>query len=242
MRNALFALAIICPILASAQNYQGVVRIGLLEYPPHIVFDDDIGPLPGYMSKIVEGSGYQAKFIRMLPERGLRELNKGNIDFLMPLKTMEAKVSVLSLPILHSVPGLCFKKDKFIPILSATHRFDDLIVGMPNGYYVVDALASSQAMLLEVKGDDAISRGIDLTQRGRIDAFYHPNPSHVYYEGNPTYKEVACSSFHGYFIAANIAVSPKIKQQVLHAVESQFVEQMQSENYELYLSRLRRNR
>lgn len=210
--------------------------IGVLEYPPHVTFDKTDSTLIKYVNKTLKDAGYKAIYLHLLPERGLRELQKGQIDLLLPFDKRDSRVATLSQPILHSVPGLCFKKENFIPILSATHRFKGLQVGVQAGQHVVEALAKSEANLVNIKGSDAINRGIYLTQRSRIDAFYHPNPSQVYHKGNLSYKEVACSSFHGYFIGIHIAVSPHFGDEQTSKVDAVFSKKLRSQNYEYFLS------
>ena len=101
-------------------------------------------------------------------------------------------------PIFHAIPGLCFKKENFIPILSATHRLDSLTIGIASGIKPLPIIEASGGVLVPLKGQDATNRGIDLTQRGRISAIYHLSPQKVYHSKNPLYKELACSYFHGY--------------------------------------------
>ena len=101
------------------------VRVGLVEYPPHLNFNGDVAnsKLYQYIEKTFNDNGFNVQFIKYPINRGKVELEKGFIDLLLPYDDIKHKVRVLSAPLFHSVPGLCFKKDKFIPILSATHRF-----------------------------------------------------------------------------------------------------------------------
>lgn len=193
-------------------------------------------PLYQYINSMLVSKGYDVEFVRLPGKRGKIEVNKGTIDLLLPFEEESDLIKKLSLPIFHSMPGLCFKKENFIPILSATHRFADLIIGVPSGASVVSALKNSEALLLDLKGDDAINRGIDLTQRGRIDAFYHPSPIKVYHLKNKLYKEVACSYFHGYSTGVYIAVSASMSEEKLKIIEQMFKEIMSELSYEYYFA------
>jgi hypothetical protein len=225
--------------LIIAFNSQGEkLQVGLVEYPPHLNFDMDNEhtPLYEYVNKWLNTLNMEVEYVRFPTERGIRELKNGNIDILFPLDVEIEGVRTLKTPLFHSVPGLCFKRKNFIPILSATHRFNNLLVGVPTGIKIVSALENSHALIVELKGDDAISRGIDLTQRGRIDAFYHPYPLQVYHRENTKYKEVACSSFHGYKTAVHIAVSPKLSQSKYDLIESAYKNAIDEISYDFYFA------
>lgn len=85
-------------------------------------------------------------------ERATIELLKGTVDVLMPIPLEKETMRTLSLPIFHSVPGLCFKKENFIPILSTIHRLDDLTIGVPVSSTTVAGLTASKANLVQIKG------------------------------------------------------------------------------------------
>lgn len=214
------------------------IKIGLIDFPPHIDFNEgnSQSPLLNYLKNAFNSADMRVKFVRFPGARGKIELEKGTIDLLLPVDDDGSNIKKLSLPVFHSIPGLCFKKENFIPILSATHRFDNLLVGVPIGVNVVSALADSNALLVSVKGDDAINRGIELTQRGRLDAFYHPNPNKVYHRKNKLFKEVACSSFHGYSTDVNIAVSPKEPAKKFRLIDKAYREAMKKSSYEYYFA------
>ena len=214
------------------------LQVGLVEYPPHLNFDmeNENTPLYEYVNEWLNNLNVKIEYVRLPTERGIKELQNGNIDLLFPLDVEIEGDRTLQTPIFHSVPGLCFKRKNFIPILSATHRFENLLVGVPTGVKIVSALENSNALIVELKGDDAISRGIDLTQRGRIDAFYHPYPLQVYHRENPKYQEVACSSFHGYQTAVHIAVSPKLSKYKYDLIESVYKEAMEKITYDYYFA------
>ena len=224
--------------LFAGSTYSKSLKIGIVEYPPHLIFQKNqvSGKLFDYINNVLSPLNYDIEIVRLPNGRGVLELKKGNVDMLLPYDDVTKGIDTLASPLFHPVPGLCFKKENFIPILSATHRFKELTVGVPLGASIVPALKNSEAILLEIKGDDAISRGIALTQIGRIDAFYHPYPKQVYHRENPKYQEVACSSFHGYQNAVHIAVSPKLSKQMLDSIESSYKKAMEDITYDYYFA------
>jgi len=229
---------ILLNLIISFQSQGEKLRVGLVEYPPHLNFDmkNKDTPIFEYVDRWLNNLNVKIEYVRLSTERGITEIQNGNVDILFPLDVEIEGVRTLQTPLFHSVPGLCFKREKFIPILSATHRFNNLLVGVPTGVRIVSALENSRALIVELKGNDAIKRGIHLTQRGRIDAFYHPYPKQVYHRENPKYQEVACSSFHGYQNAVHIAVSPKLSKQMLDSIESSYKKAMEDITYDYYFA------
>jgi len=229
---------ILLNLIISFQSQGEKLRVGLVEYPPHLNFDmkNEDAPLYKYVDGWLNNLSVEIEYVRLSTERGIKEIQNGNIDLLFPLDVEIDGVKNLETPLFHSVPGLCFKRKKFIPILSATHRFNNLLVGVPTGVKIVSALESSKALIVELKGDEAIRRGIDLTQRGRIDAFYHPYPVQVYQRENPKYQEVACSSFHGYQNPVHIAVSPKLSKNRVQLIESAYQKALDAISYDYYFA------
>jgi len=216
------------------------LRVGLIDFPPHLSFDEELtnSPLYQYVNKILDSLNYTVEYVKLPSERAYLELTKGQLDILLPISLPANKdeVSTPFTPIFHSVPGLCFKKENFIPILSATHRFDDLTIGIPAASSPVLALTNSEAKLIPIKGENATSRGIELTQRGRFDAFYHPSPIKVYHRNSPLYKEVACSYFHGYSTPMHIAVANKLSKQTTEIIHRAFETAMKNQSYEFYFA------
>ncbi|WP_170309648.1 transporter substrate-binding domain-containing protein [Litorilituus lipolyticus] len=199
----------------SQQAVTKSINIGVIEYPPHITFQGSKieGKLIKYISSVFTKEGYDIEITQLPRGRAIVELQKGNIELLLPYDELHEEIKVLTSPLFHAMPGLCFRKENFIPILSATHQFKHLTVGAPVGTPVVSALKNSQAVLVPLIGDNSIKRGIDLTQRGRIDAFYHPSPVQVYHQENTEFKELACSYFHGYSNGVYVAVKPNMSQE-----------------------------
>mgnify|MGYP003860186935 CR=1 FL=1 len=215
-----------------------VIRVGLIDYPPHINFDENLSksPLYQYINRTLQPLGYTIKFVKLPRERATIELVKGRVDVLMPVPLENESMKILSLPIFHSVPGLCFKKENFIPILSAIHRLDDLTIGVPVSSTIVAGLSASKANLLQIKGENATNRGIEMTQRGWLDAFYHPSPVKVYHRKNPSYKEVACSYFHGYSTPVYIAISNTLPKETFNLINSTYQKAITKESYEYYFA------
>ncbi len=214
------------------------LSVGLIDYPPHINFDEDISksPLYQYINEMLKTQGFTVTFIKLPRKRASVELLKGRIDMLMPLPLNDENIKTLASPIFHSVPGLCFKKQNFIPILSATHRLNTLTIGVPDDISLVPALTDSTASLVYLKGKNATSRGMEMTQRGRFDAFYHPSPVTVYHRKNPLYKELACSYFHGYSTPIYIAVSPSLPSDVFAIINSAYQKTLKEQSYEYYFA------
>jgi len=227
---------IIC--LFSCEAASQSIKIGFTDYPPHISFDEDYkkSPLYQYINKMLSPLNFEIKYVKLPRERAFIELSRGRVDMLMPIPLENNEVKILSLPIFHSIPGLCFKKENFIPILSATHRFDNLTIGVPTSIPLVSALTDSKARLIPLKGENVTSRGIELTQRGRVDAFYHPSPIKVYHRKNPLYKEVACSYFHGYSTPIYIAVAKTLPKEVFDLINSTYEEAISKQSYEYYFA------
>jgi len=222
----------------SAKVNAQVIRVGLIDYPPHINFDEDLlkSPLHQYIERTLQPLGFTIKYIKLPRERATIELFKGSVDVLMPVPLENESMKRLSLPIFHSVPGLCFKKENFIPILSAIHRLDDLTIGVPVSSTVVAGLTDSKANLLQIKGENATNRGIEMTQRGWLDAFYHPSPIKVYHRKNPAYKEVACSYFHGFSTPVYIGISSKLPQKTFNLINSTYQKAIAKQSYEYYFA------
>jgi hypothetical protein len=229
-------LVILCISLSVSAT---TIKIGLIEYPPHMDFKKEFSEskLIQYTTDFFKTHGLQAEFFKYPNRRGVIELKKGSIDLLLPYDDAEKSVRVLSKPLFYSVPGLCFKKEKFIPILSALHRLKGLKVGIPPGVPVVSVLKNSGAILIDLQGSDVIERGLALTQRDRLDAFYHPSPLQVYHSGNKLYKELACSYFHGYESGVFIATSPKMSEERFTLIDSIRSKAINELSYEYYFAR-----
>jgi len=232
-----WALLLVISIFSLTANAQSL-KIGLIDHPPHLSFDEDLknSPLYQYINNILVPMGFTVDFIKLPRKRASIELSKGNIDLLLPTSVNDKTLKTLTSPIFHSVPGLCFKKENFIPILSAIHRLDKLTIGVPINSSPVPALTESKAKLIPLNGKNATSRGIDMTQRGRIDAVYHPSPLKVYHRKNPMYKELACSYFHGYSTPIYIAVSDTMPTKLFNLINNAYQKSITKISYEYYFA------
>jgi hypothetical protein len=234
---------ICCSIVLSWFSFAALsqtLTVGLIDFPPHISFHEEYeeSPLYHYINAIFLKANFNVNYVKLPRERAFTELMKGRVDVLMPtsIPSDYKAIRTLTLPLFQTVPGLCFKKENYIPILSATHRFENLNIGVPAGSKVVAAVAESKANLIPLKGDDVTSRGVELTQRGRLDAFYHPSPIEVYHRENPLYKEVACSYFHGYSTPIHIAIANKVPKEIYTFIDDAFQKAMLNQSYEYYFT------
>jgi len=216
------------------------LKVGLIDYPPHINFDENLNksPLYQYVNSILLPLSLQVEFIKLPRKRATIELRKGNIDLLLPgsISLENETKKRLSSSIFQSVSGLCFKKENFIPILSATHRFDDLTIGLHIDSAVVSSLKNSKAKMVYISGKNATERGIEMTQKGRIDAFYHPSPINIYHRKNLLYKDIACSYFHGYSTPVYILVSNSLSTKKMKLIDKAFQDAMLKQTYEYYFA------
>jgi hypothetical protein len=229
-------LVIFCISLSTSAT---TIKIGLIEYPPHVDFKKALSEskLIQYTTDVFKRNGLEAAFFKYPNRRGMVELKKGSIDLLLPYDDAEQSVKVLSKPLFYSVPGLCFKKETFIPILSALHRLNGLKIGIPPGVPLISVVKESGAILIDLQGSDVIGRGLALTQRNRLDAFYHPSPLKVYHSGNKLYKELACSYFHGYESGVFIATSPKMSKERFTLIDDILSQAINELSYEYYFTR-----
>ena len=235
-RIALVLLIAVLPTFAQAK----LLTIGLINYPPHMDLKTDVrkSKLYKYINTAFTDQGFEVIFNQYPNKRGKIELRKGKIDLLLPFDDEASDgIRLLTKPLFHSIPGLCFKKSKFIPILSATHLFKDLKVGTPAGIDVVSVLKDSGANLMLLQGSDATNRGIDLTQRGRIDAFYHPSPLKMYHQNNRRFKEVVCSYFHGFPNPVHIAATKALEPGEFKILDETFTKAIDALSYEYFFAK-----
>ena len=102
-------------------------------------------------------------------------------------------------PITFEIPGLCFKKENFIPFLSATHLWKNLRIGFPGGTKLVSVLKkyNNNPNSLEVVGSGLSSRLTEMLLKERFDAIYVQNVNQIYSIGGKYYDTIACSGFYG---------------------------------------------
>jgi len=214
------------------------ITVGVIEYPPHIDFKNNIKSEKAYkyVHAVLERKFSEITYIKYPSKRALSELQKGNIDLLYPVDDPFNKLKQLSNAFFYSTPGLCFKKKNFIPILSATHLFKKLAVGVPSGTKIVPTLEHSDANLINIKGTDSLNRGVELLRLGRIDALFHPNPIEIYNQKNPLSKEIACSYFHGYSSEVHIATKPNMDKKIYKLIDEAFSIAQNETSYEYFFT------
>lgn len=219
-------------------------RVGIVEYPPHIRIDTSppSGLVLEYVRKAMEKNMDSVSYSPLPLLRAITQLNSGQIDFLLTVEEPHGSIPTLDRPLFKLVPGLCFKKENFIPILSATHRFKELNIGYVSGVDVASPLQNSGASLVPLTGTTTMDRGLAMLAAGRIDAFYHPNPVFTYHSNNPLTKKIACSYFYGLTTNIFVAISPKLTEIQRSHIQSSFDnasnEQTYTDFYNTQLSKL----
>lgn len=235
MRTQLY-LYLCLSFLCSGVTWAETIKIGVVEYPPHINFNQDVSKEKAYryVDKVLKGIYAQVEFSTYTTEQALSELDKGAIDLLFPLDVAQTKLKHLSKPLFHTVPGLCFKKKNFISILSASHRFRGITVGVLPGTQVLPVLDKSGAVLKILPAKSTLSQGIQWLLSERFEAFYHPSPTQVYHFNNPLSKKIACSKFHGYPSGVYIAVKDKMSDDKYQQINDTFAHAQAIKSYEDY--------
>ena len=237
MKNSLYLLIFLINFISLKAN-SVTLKVGIIDYPPHVDFKNNIrnDKAYKYVHAILESKFSNVEYIQYPSKRAISELKKGNIDLLYPVDDPFNKLKHLSKAFFHSTPGLCFKKKNFIPILSATHLFKGLAIGIPSGTKIVPTLKSSSANLIDIKGANSLNRGIELLKLGRIDALFHPNPIKLYHLTNPLSKEIACSYFHGYSSGVYIATKPGMDKETYKKIDDAFTLALNETSYEFYFT------
>ena len=219
------------------------LRVAVTEYSPHVNVENGQvkGPVLQYLSNIFETSFERVTFVNMPNKRALLELNKGTIDILFPFEKQNKGGITIGEPILNVVPGICFKKDNYIPILSAPGALDDLDIGVPPALSLVPVFSRSSVNIKVIEGSNVLNRGIQLLLRGRIDGFYHPSPINVYHYNNPLSKKIACSLFYGYSEPIYLALSNKLSNKEREKLQALYKKNMNEKPCEHFLLDLRLN-
>ncbi|WP_157576838.1 hypothetical protein [Pseudoalteromonas rubra] len=224
-------------LLASQSTVADKLRIGLLEYPPHVSFlqKQATGSMPRYLKSMYRDDFSKVEFILLPNKRGLRELSRGHIDILFPYLEQGDQLPVAGKAIFNVVPGLCFKKDKYIPFLSAPGVLDGLVIGVPTNLPLVPTFDRSSVTLEVIQGNDALNRGIQLLLKGRLDGFYHPSPVNVYHHSNPLSKSIACSLFYGFSSPVSLGMSPLLSSEVKQKITEAYTKQLNKQLYEFFM-------
>jgi len=215
-------------------------RVGIIEYPPHAQLENKLpnGRIVDYVQAIITSHGHQVKLSASPVKRALKRLAEGDLDILLPIEASTENILTFTKPLFKLVPGLCFQKQDFLPILSATHRFKGMKVGHTDGIDITKTLDGSGAKLVPLKGKFALERGLKMLKAGRFDAFYHPNPIFLYHRNNPNSKHVACSYFHGLSSNTYVAVSPQLNEERRVLLEGAFNSMMENESYTDFFNEL----
>lgn len=225
-----FFLSLFCPGIAFAAT----LKVGIVEFPPHIDFSTNAtdATVYKYVNEILEGLVAKVEFKTYSHEQGLVELNSGAIDLLFPLDISLNKLRHLSKPLFHVVPGLCFKKSNFIPVLSAIHRLKGLTIAIPSGAPVLRVVETSGANLIALTKENKLQQGVDLLLADKVDAVYLTNPAIVYHYNNPLSKQMACSKFHGYPSGIYVAVKKNMSEDQYHLIDRAFSHALEVNSYE----------
>lgn len=238
MKNVLF-----CGLLVSVAAFtSGVsaktINVGVIEYSPHINVKGKAisGKTIDYVTNVLKGIGMEPKFTAYTARRAKAEMGSGRFDLLLPFEGENKAGKNLTKPLFHATPGLCFKKEKFISILSAVHRFKGLSVGYSAGSSVVDDLKNSGAKLKPIQGKATMKRGIEMLTHDRYDAIYHPNPVKVYNLDSPEYDKIACSYFYGHSSAVYISASGTLAADQYSVIDAAFTKALNEKSYEFYFA------
>jgi hypothetical protein len=233
MKKFVFVSLLMSSMLASAET----VKVGVIDYPPHINVKgrEVTGHAVDYIKSVLKSVDLDANFVAYTSKRALSEFDKGNIDILLPIGAEVPNGTKLKSPFFHVTPGLCFRKENFISILSARHRFDGLKVGYADGAEVLSDLSESGAKMMPIKGKDILTRGIAMLKAERYDAIYHPSPINVYNQASADYDKVACSYFYGHSTAVYINTSAGLKSKHA-ALDDAFTKSIADKSYEFYFA------
>jgi len=210
------------------------IKVGVVEFPPHINFSESISKSKAYqyVDDILKGIYSKVVFKTYSKEQALIELDSGTIDLLFPVDVSEEKLRHLSKPLLYVVPGLCFKKKNFIPVLSALHRLKELNVGVAIGTQVLPEFKRTGVNLKILTEDDTLRQAVELLMSGNIDAFYHTSPMQIYNLENPLSKKLACSKFHGYPSGIYLAVKKNMRDETYQMIDKAFSHALDIKSYE----------
>jgi hypothetical protein len=222
--------------LFSGIAFSKTIKVGIVDFPPHINFIQNIKEDRAYkyVNKILKGMYGKIQFIKLSHDEGRVELDNGTIDILLPLKIENNEFKHLTKPLFNMIPGLCFKKEDFIPILSALHQLKDLNIGILSGTPILPLIKSTGANFHTLDNATSLSKGIELLLEGKYKAFYHPNPMEVYHYNNPLSKKVVCSKFLGYPSAIHIAVKSNMNNDDFNMIDKAFTRALEINSYEQY--------
>lgn len=191
------------PLVAMNQK----LVMGVYDYPPYIKISNS-GEIketwPQHFTESVEFN--ELKLVAIPRKRLPVSLENGTIQLAFPIYEI-AELQPIGKPITYEIPGLCFKKENFIPFLSATHLWKNLRIGFPGGTKLVSILKkhNRNPNSFEVVGSDLSSRLIKMLMKDRFDAIYVQNMTQIYSIGGKYYDTIACSGFYGNLQAVYVA-------------------------------------
>jgi len=231
--SAAYLLSYCCLILFSLQVFGAVgdtgrstITIGTYGYQPHIKVS--AGPLQGrginYLRKLLESAGYKPVF-QVVPRKRLAQyLANGKVDMAFPIYEKELRESkrMSVRPLLFETPGLCFRKENFIPFLSVIERWKKLDIIYAGGTEIIPFLAKNNTSLKPVFGTNIQDRLIKMLASERADAAYVANVFPMYNVNSRFYRSIACSNFYGHSSAVYIAMSDQLDLSVIRSLRQSY--------------------
>ena len=97
---------------------------------------------------------------------------------------------------------------------------------------MIPIMVNSKLDIRWLEGNEAISRGLGLLLKGRIDALYHQNPINIYNATNPIADTVGCSYFYVYYKGQYLAVSPNLTAQEYTKLDAEYLNALKNKSYE----------
>jgi len=216
---------------------RSTITIGTYGYQPHIKVG--AGPLQGrginYLRKLLESAGYKPIF-QVVPRKRLAQyLANGKVDMAFPIYEKELRESkrMSVRPLLFETPGLCFRKENFIPFLSVIDRWKNLDIIYAGGTEIIPFLAKNNASLKPVFGTNIQDRLIKMLASKRADAAYVANVFPMYNVNSRFYKSIACSNFYGHSSPVYIAISDQLDLNVIKSLRQSYIKLPHYAEFEL---------
>ena len=211
---------------ADADADTDTITIGTYGYRPHIKISD--GSLQGrginYLTKLVESAGYRPVY-QVVPRKRLAHyLANGKVDMAFPIYEQEMRTSkqMSARPLLFETPGLCFRKEDFIPFLSVVDRWKSLDIVYAGGTEIIPFLAQNNNSLQPVFGTNIQDRLIKMLASKRAGAAYVANVFPMYNINSRFYKTIACSNFYGHSNPVHLAMSDKLDLSVRRSLRKSY--------------------
>ncbi len=173
--------------------------MGVFDYPPYIEISKNTEIKEFWPSHFTQAVEFIDLTLVEVPRKRLQGfLENGAIQLAFPVYDI-SELQPIGKPVTFEIPGLCFKKDNFIPFLSATHLWKNLRIGFPGGTKLISILKqhNKNPDSHEVVGSGLLSRLTNMLMKDRFDAIYVQNINHIYAIGAQYYDTIACSGFYG---------------------------------------------